>query len=89
MDTLSSPRWKSGSPVSSASIDILMVTYNRARYTRLSLRFSKKLRNLKAAVAVFVAHYNFCKIHSAIDVTPAMESGLTGRLWSLEDILAA
>ena len=60
-----------------------------ARYTRLTLKFSKKLRNLKAAVAVFVAHYNYCRIHSAIDVTPAMESGLTGRLWTLQDILEA
>ena len=34
-----------------------------------------RMRNLKAAVAVFVAHYHYCKIHSAIDVTPAMESG--------------
>lgn len=60
-----------------------------ARYTRLSLRFSKKLRNLKAAVAVYVAHYNYSRIHSAIQVTPAMEAGLTDRLWSMQDILGA
>ena len=30
------------------------------RFTRLSLGFSKKLENLEAAVAIFLAYYNFC-----------------------------
>ena len=33
------------------------------RFTRLSLGFSKKLENLAAAVALHVAHYNFCRVH--------------------------
>jgi hypothetical protein len=28
--------------------------------------FSKKLANVKAAVAVFVAWYNFCRIHQTL-----------------------
>ena len=42
------------------------------RFTRLSLGFSKKLENLAAAVALHVAHYNFCRIHSTLRTTAAM-----------------
>lgn len=60
------------------------------RFTRLSLGFSKKLDNLKAAVALHVAYYNFCwrlreKGKSGKRTpTPAMMSGLTDELWDLE-----
>src|SRR5207302_8850038 len=37
------------------------------RFTRLTLGYSKKLANLKHAVALFVAHFNFCRKHSAQD----------------------
>jgi hypothetical protein len=57
------------------------------RFTRLSLGFSKKLGNLRAAVALHVFHYNFCRIHSSLRMTPAMKAGVTDRLWSLEDLL--
>jgi len=42
------------------------------RFTRLPLGFSNKLENVETAVAPHVAHYNFCRIHSTIKVTPAM-----------------
>jgi hypothetical protein len=42
------------------------------RFTRLTNAFSKKLVNLKAALALHFAHYNFCRIHSTLRVTPAM-----------------
>jgi hypothetical protein len=53
------------------------------RFTRLSLGFSKKLTNLKAAVALHVFHYNFCRVHSSIRCTPAMRAKLTERIWTL------
>jgi hypothetical protein len=58
------------------------------RFTRLTNGFSKKLSNLKAAVALHFAHYNFVRIHQTLRVTPAMAAGLTDRLWSLQDLLA-
>jgi transposase-like protein/IS1 family transposase len=59
------------------------------RFTRLTNAFSKKLANLKAACALHFAYYNFCRIHSSIRVTPAMEAGLTDHVWELEEMLAA
>lgn len=47
------------------------------RFTRLTNAFSKKLENLKAAMALHLAHYNFCRVHRTLRATPAMEAGLT------------
>ena len=59
------------------------------RLTRLTNGFSKKWDNLKAALALYFAYYNFCRIHSSIRCTPAMESGLTSHVWTLRELLAA
>lgn len=59
------------------------------RLTRLTNAFSKKWEHLKAMLAVYFAYYNFCRIHSSIRCTPAMESGITNTVWSLRDLLAA
>lgn len=58
-----------------------------ARFTRLTLAFSRKLENLKAAVTLYFAHYNFCRVHRSLRVTPAMEAGLTDHVWSLSELL--
>src|SRR5205823_86857 len=46
------------------------------RFTRLALGFSKKLENLAASVCLFMAHYNFCRIHGTLRSTPAMKAQL-------------
>jgi IS1 family transposase len=56
------------------------------RFTRLTNAFSKKLENLKAALALHFAYYNFCRIHATLRVTPAMAAGITDRVWGLEDL---
>jgi transposase-like protein/IS1 family transposase len=58
------------------------------RLTRLTNAFSKKWENLYAALSLYFAYYNFCRIHSSIRCTPAMESGLTEHIWSLRELLA-
>ena len=58
------------------------------RFTRLTNAFSRKLGNLKAAVALWFAYYNFCRIHGSLKVTPAMEAGLTDRVWDLKELVA-
>lgn len=57
--------------------------------TRLTNGFSKKWANLKAAIALYFAWYNFCRVHQTMRVTPAMEAGLTNHIWSLAELLAA
>jgi len=57
------------------------------RFTRLTNGFSKKLANLKAAIALHFAHYNFVRVHQTLRVTPAMASNLTDHLWTLEELL--
>lgn len=59
------------------------------RFTRLTNGFSKKLENLKASVALHFAHYNFVRVHQTLRITPAMAAGLTGHVWSLEEMLEA
>jgi hypothetical protein len=57
------------------------------RFTRLTNAFSKKLENLKAAVALHFAHYNFVRVHRSLRVTPAMEAGISGRIWTLRELM--
>jgi IS1 family transposase len=54
------------------------------RFTRLTNAFSKKLENLKAACSLHFAHYNFCRVHSSLRVTPAMAAGISDGIWPLE-----
>jgi hypothetical protein len=57
------------------------------RLTRLTNAFSKKWENLKAMLALYFAYYNFCRIHSTIRCTPAMEAGITRTVWTIRDLL--
>jgi transposase-like protein/IS1 family transposase len=57
------------------------------RYTRLTNAFSKKWKFHHANLALWLAYYNFCRVHSSIRVTPAMEAGLTDHIWTLRELL--
>jgi IS1 family transposase len=57
------------------------------RFTRLTNAFSKKLQNLKFALALHFLYYNFIRVHQALRVTPAMQSGLTDHIWTWEELL--
>lgn len=59
------------------------------RLTRLTYAFSKKLDNLRAALALHFAYYNFCRVHSSLRVTPAMGNGVTDHIWSIEELIGA
>jgi len=58
------------------------------RFTRLVNGFSRKIENLTAAVALWFAYYNFCRIHGSLRVTPAMEAGITNAAWELKELAA-
>jgi len=59
------------------------------RFARLSNGFSKKLDRHVAAVSLYVAHYNFCRVHEALGTTPAVALGLSPRAWSIGELLDA
>lgn len=67
----------------------LTVRMQSRRFTRLTNGFSKKLTNHSAAVSLFVAHYNLCRVHETIRCTPAMALGVTDHIWSIGELIKA
>lgn len=67
----------------------LSIRMSVRRLTRLTNAFSKKWENLYAMMSLYFAYYNFCRIHSSIRCTPAMEAGVTKRVWTLRELLMA
>ena len=59
------------------------------RFTRLTDGFSKRLDNHLAAIALYVAHYNLCRVHESLRTTPAVQLGITDRAWSLGYLIDA
>jgi hypothetical protein len=59
------------------------------RFTRLSSGFRRKKQTLRAALALFFAYYNFCRMHKSIRMTPAMAAGIARKPWNLADLLGA
>jgi hypothetical protein len=65
------------------------------RFMRLTNAFSKKLENHIAAVALYVAFYNFCRPHETLtpnakhQTTPAMALSLTDHVWSFGELIDA
>ena len=57
------------------------------RLTRLTNAFSKKLANLKAALALHFAWYNFGRVLGSLRVTPAMEAGIAEHIWTMGELL--
>ena len=59
------------------------------RLTRLTLAFSKKLDNFKAAVALNFAYYNLVKRHGTLRCTPAMAAGIERDFWTVDNLIEA
>jgi hypothetical protein len=67
----------------------LSIRMGSRRFTRLTNGFSKKLDNHLSAVALYVAHYNLCRVHESLRTTPAIQLGITDRVWSLGQLIDA
>ncbi len=66
----------------------LTMRMHMRRFTRLTNAFSKKLRNLQAAVSLHFAWYNFVRVHNSLRTTPAVVAGVADGEWTMGDLLA-
>ncbi len=78
------PRFVSTSYVERQNLTMRM---QMRRFTRLTNAFSKKLENLKAALSLHFAHYNFMRVHRTLGMTPAMKAGINNHVWTWEELL--
>ncbi|MDO8543763.1 MAG: hypothetical protein Q7S40_25255 [Opitutaceae bacterium] len=65
----------------------LLLRMSNRRYTRFTNAFSRRIRNMRASVALHFTYYNFCRIHPVIRVTPAMEAGLVTSALQIEELI--
>ena len=66
----------------------LTMRMHMRRFTRLTNAFSKKIENHGHAIALHYMHYNFCRVHQTLRVTPAMEAGIADHVWTIEEVVA-
>lgn len=66
----------------------LTMRMSMRRFTRLTNAFSKKLENLRHAVALHFMFYNFCRIHQTLRWRTAQEAGIAKSVWEIKDIIA-
>jgi IS1 family transposase len=65
----------------------LTIRMQMRRFTRLTNAHSKQLAYHVASVAMFFMFYNYCRVHSTIDTSPAVACGLADHVWTLEELL--
>ena len=66
----------------------LSLRMHNRRFTRLTNAFSKRFESHVHMVALYTMFYNFVRVHKTLRVTPAMQAGVTDKLWTFEDIVA-
>jgi IS1 family transposase len=67
----------------------LTLRMTQKRFARLTNGFSKKLDHHAAAVSLYVAYYNLCRVHEALRTTPAVALGIADRVWTVGDLIDA
>lgn len=72
---------------STSHVERQNLTMRMRRFTRLTNAFSKNVENLAHSVSLHFMHYNFVRIHQTLGVTPAMQAGVTNKLWEIDDII--
>ena len=54
------------------------------RFTRLTNAFSKKIENHLHMLSLYFVHYNFCRIHKSLRISPAMAAAVSDTLRDME-----
>ncbi len=67
----------------------LSIRMGLRRFTRLTNAFSKSFTHHCAALMLWFAFYNLCRVHRALRVTPAMAAGVSDHIWSVRELLEA
>ena len=65
----------------------LNIRMGNRRFTRLTNGFSRKLENHSHSLAVYFFHYNFCRIHKSLKITPAIAAGVTDELMDMSHLV--
>ncbi len=65
----------------------LTVRHFNKRFARLGLGYSRKFSNHRHAISLFVAAYNFCKVHNTLGCTPAVGLKLATETWTIERLI--
>jgi IS1 family transposase len=78
------PKYVSTSYVERQNLTMRM---SMRRFTRLTNGFSKKVENHKHMLAIYFMYYNFCRVHKALRITPAIEAGIANHVWTLEELV--
>ncbi len=65
----------------------LTLRMSSRRYTRKTNGFSKKMENHVLSVALHFLHYNFVRVHSTIETTPAVAAEVAAKPYDLDWIL--
>ena len=58
----------------------LTMRMSMRRFTRLTNAFSKKIDNHIHMLSLYFVHYNFCRIHTSLKMSPAMAAGVSDTL---------
>ncbi|MGD2110510.1 MAG: IS1 family transposase [Phycisphaerae bacterium] len=66
----------------------LTMRMSMRRFTRLTKAFSKKITNLAHAVSLHFMHYNYCRKHQSLKMTPAQAAGISDHTWTIEELLS-
>jgi IS1 family transposase len=64
----------------------LTVRHFNKRFARLGPGWSRKPGNHKAAISLFVAVFNFCKVHNTLGTTPAHGAEITDGPWTIDEV---
>jgi IS1 family transposase len=67
----------------------LTIRMANKRFARLPNAHSKRLPNHAASVALFMMHYNFCRVHETTRTTPAVALGIADHAWSIGELVQA
>jgi hypothetical protein len=88
-DSASSRAFPPLRPASYVERSNLSIRMGIKRFARLGNGFSKKLDQHCAAIALYVAHYNLCRVHESLRQTPAMALGVTDHVWTIAELIEA